>query len=759
AWVARPDTDLGRFVAVCSAGHVDGYLERVKITINGEKGKGPTATSFRTGGIAVCPDIASDQRMAPWREEALRRAYRSSASIPLSIGEKVIFTLNMYSSETGFFVPEEMQLLSEIQGDISFALEALDNETKRAAAQAALERTAAHLAHVMDVTPVMLLKLRFAGSAHPVLEWVSGNTVALTGYAPEEVLAPGWVKRNMHPDDLATAGSLGTIFEKKTLTRDFRFRHKNGGYFWVHAQLRLTSPDEAIGSWTDISRLKESEGVLQELIDASPYGVVLRDGRAISYVNRSGLEIMRAASEKDFVGHSILERIPERYRPEIERRMAEVDQGLPAPPVEIEVTAMDGRTVPLELHSRRIQYGGKKTAVVFFLDLTAKKNSDSLMREMLTMQRVESLGLLAGGIAHDFNNMLMGIMANISLLEKRCPLDKETVEILKDTLAAAGEAKSLTSNLLAFSKGGKPVKKEMCLEKALRDIFSLSTRGASAAAELDISEALWSVNGDEGQLKQAVGNLLINAVQAMPKGGTLRLEARNLPEGSPLPGLLPSGKYVRITVSDTGIGIPGEYLGRIFEPYFSTKKKGHGLGLSMAWSVVKNHGGHITAASVPGKGSTFDIYLPASGRCLRTAPESATEVLKGTGRILVLEDEEIVIGAVRRMLRELGYECEIVQDGRDALRRYAEEKAAGRPFDAVIMDLTIPGGMGGKEAVAELRRTDPSARVIASSGYSDDAAMAAHAANGFDAVLPKPYKFEELAAALRKLLAGGQELK
>ncbi len=753
AWVGRPDPDLGRFVAVCSAGHVEGYLEGVKITLNGDTGKGPSGTSFRTGEISVCPDIATDPRMEPWREEALRREYRSSASIPLSIGEKVIFTLNLYSSEADFFVPEEMQLLSEIRGDISFALEALDSEQKRAAAQAALERTAAHLAHVMEANPVVIFKLRLAGGRF-VQEWVSGNVHALIGYDPEEVLAPGWFEGVLHPEDLPlVVEGRHRLAAGETVVSDLRVRKKGNGHLWVHAQLKLVSPDEAIGSWTDISRLKESEVGFQELIDASPYGVVLRDGRNIAYINKRGLEIARAASAKEVVGHGILERIPERFHPELIRRMAGVDEGISAPPMEIEIEAMDGSLVPLEIHSHRIRYGGKETAVIFFRDLTEKKLADRMMREISDMQRVESLGQLAGGIAHDFNNMLTGIMANISLLERRCGGDPDTRDILKDTLVAAAEAKSLTANLLSFSKGGKPVKREICLEKVLREIFTLSTRGSSAATELEIDKELWSVDGDEPQLKQAVNNLLINALQAMPRGGTLRLSAANHGVELPPPALLPAGKYVKITVSDTGIGIPEEYLSHIFEPYFSTKKKGHGLGLSMAWSVVKNHGGHIAVASTPGKGSAFDIYLPATGRCLRAAQEKSAEIRRGTGRILVLEDEEIVTGAVRRMLRELGYECEIVQDGRAALRRYAEEKAAGRPFDAVIMDLTIPGGMGGKDAVAELRKSDPSARVIASSGYSDDAAMADYASNGFDAVLPKPYKFEELAAALQKLLA------
>jgi CheY-like chemotaxis protein len=240
----------------------------------------------------------------------------------------------------------------------------------------------------------------------------------------------------------------------------------------------------------------------------------------------------------------------------------------------------------------------------------------------------------------------------------------------------------------------------------------------------------------------------------MPSGGTIKLEARNLRAGAPRPGILPGGAYVRVAVSDTGVGIPGEYLSHVFEPYFSTKEKGHGLGLFMAWSVVKNHGGHIELASEPGKGTRFELFLPSTGRCLAAPVEQAGKPAGGTGRVLVLEDEEVVINAVRRMLRELGYESEIARDGAEAGRRYREEKAAGRPFSAVIMDLTIPGGMGGKAAVAELRKTDPEAKVIVSSGYSDDAELSDYRESGFDAMLPKPYRFEELADTLAGLLDG-----
>jgi CheY-like chemotaxis protein len=259
------------------------------------------------------------------------------------------------------------------------------------------------------------------------------------------------------------------------------------------------------------------------------------------------------------------------------------------------------------------------------------------------------------------------------------------------------------------------------------------------------------MEGDEGQLKQAINNLLVNALQAMPSGGTLELAAENTElagEGSPLP----PGKYVRVTVSDTGIGIPKEYLERVFEPYFTTKTQGHGLGLSMTWSVVKNHGGHIAAASEPGKGTQFELLLPATGRRMNARPAQSREISKGSGRILLLEDEDIVVRAARRMMTELGYECAVTGDGSETLALYAAEKAAGKPFDAVIMDLTIPGGMGGKEAGAELRRRHPEAVIIVSSGYSDEPVMADYKAFGFDAVLPTPYRYEDLDDTLARLL-------
>ena len=877
AWIGLLDTDLGRLIPHYWAGAVDGYLDGVRIEVSGggSGSNGPTGSAASLRRIQACADIAADPTMAPWREKALARGYRSSAALPLEENGRLAGTLTIYSEEAGFFSGAELKLLEEIRADISLALDAIASEEKRVAAQAALERTSSQLAHIMDVTPIILFTLKPAASGALALDWVSGNSAALTGYTPEEMFAPGWWMANIHPDDKqAVTQGQHNIFERGT-TQDFRFCRKDGSYFWVHAQLTPSGGGrEVTGSWTDITQLKESEARFQELFEKTPVGYQCLDergrllavsdtwckvfgftreeaigrpltdflapGQAGTFAESFGkfkregvqdnleLEILRADGSRRLLSYSgkvarnadggfrqtycVFTDITEsreqnkrmrllndaisasfdevyifdpqdfhfifvnqsaflnlgysaaelqRLRPwDIKHGFTEASFKAAVAPLlrkeqhmlllEDRHTRKDGSSYPVELRLQLVENNDERFFLAVANDLTERKNSERMMAELSNMQRVESLGALAGGIAHDFNNMLTGIMANLSLLSARSG-GGENADIIRDTLEAARSAQTLTTHLLAFAKGGKPVKKEFCLEKSLADIFTLATRGARAAHSLRAQEGLWSVEGDEGQLKQAFNNLLVNALQAMPSGGTLNLTAENAElsgEGSPLP----PGKYVRITVSDTGIGIPKEYLVRVFEPYFTTKTQGHGLGLSMTWSVVKNHGGHIHASSEPGKGTSFEVLLPATGRVIKPASAPGREVVKRGGRVLMLEDEDIVVRAARRMMSELGCDCEVTGDGAETLRRYDAEKTAGRPFDAVIMDLTIPGGMGGKEAGAELRRRHPEAVIIVSSGYSDEPVMADYKAFGFDAVLPKPYRYEDLAETLARLV-------
>ncbi|MDD2806384.1 MAG: PAS domain S-box protein [Elusimicrobiales bacterium] len=496
-----------------------------------------------------------------------------------------------------------------------------------------------------------------------------------------------------------------------------------------------------------MAALREEQERFRLLAESAPDAIFVQSGGRFTYLNEAACRLFGAASPGELLGKPFIERIAPEFREVINSRIAaQRETGKAAPLMEQAYLRLDGSRVSVESTAVPVKYLGEDSHLVFVRDISARKRMEE---ELLKTQKIESLGVLAGGIAHDFNNMLMGVTANLSLLAAKNP---PGAEILEEAISAARSAQSLSAQLLSFSRGGQPVKKEICLERPLREIYALTVSGSRVDQDLQVPGGLWSVNADENQVKQVVNNLLINALQAMPSGGTLTLRAENLELQAGDGGPLEPGAYLKITVEDTGIGIPEKYLRQVFDPYFTTKPKGHGLGLAMAWIVIRNHGGHISVLSEPGRGTRFEIFLPASGRCLKEGEAGSRKIEKGSGRILLLEDEEIVVRVAKRMLAELGYDCEVVPEGGLALKRYEEESAAGRPFDAVILDLTVPGGMGGKEAGELLRARYPGAVLLVSSGYSEEPVMAAYKDFGFDAVLPKPYNYEALAETLSGLL-------
>jgi CheY-like chemotaxis protein len=306
--------------------------------------------------------------------------------------------------------------------------------------------------------------------------------------------------------------------------------------------------------------------------------------------------------------------------------------------------------------------------------------------------------------------------------------------------------------LLTFSRGGAPIKKTLALGGLIQDGASFSLRGSHSRCEMVFPETLLPVEADEGQLSQVVNNLVINADQAMPEGGTVRISCENtvLKEDSGMP--LPPGDYVKVSVTDRGVGIPAEHQKKVFDPYFTTKKKGSGLGLATSYSIIKRHDGHISVESQPGAGSTFSFFLPASTAGVRQ--ETAVEHRSirgtgGTGRVLVVDDEAMIREVATKILASQGYEVESAPDGQMALVRYAKAKKQGSPFDVVILDLTIPGGLGGKETIKKLLEIDPQARAIVSSGYSNDPIMARFTEYGFKGVAAKPYNIKTLSQAVQ----------
>ncbi|MFO7536117.1 MAG: cache domain-containing protein [Kiritimatiellia bacterium] len=387
-----------------------------------------------------------------------------------------------------------------------------------------------------------------------------------------------------------------------------------------------------------------------------------------------------------------------------------------------------------------------------FSDITQHKRAET---ELQNMQKLQSVGTLAGGIAHDFNNILMGVFGNIALAKEDLPKDHPGYVSLEEAEKAMNRAVRLTKQLLTFAKGGEPVKENVSLGALVEEVARFDLSGSNVRLECRPAADLWLAEVDKGQIQQVISNLTINARQAMPEGGRLYIALENalVPEGA-VAGLAP-GKYVRVTLRDEGTGIEHKHLARIFDPYFTTKQSGNGLGLAIAYSVIQKHGGRIGVESELGKGTTFTLYLPAS----EAQPASQTESPDGKctplgrpARILVMDDEETVCALVSRMLARGGYSAATAPDGQQAVTLYKEAMAAGAPFDAVIMDLTIPGGIGGKEAIRLLLAVDPQARVIVSSGYAGDPVMANYADYGFKGIAAKPYTQSELRKVLGQVL-------
>ncbi len=405
---------------------------------------------------------------------------------------------------------------------------------------------------------------------------------------------------------------------------------------------------------------------------------------------------------------------------------------------------------PLKEHDK---YHG---AVVVLRDIT---QSSILEEELLKIRKLESVGMLAGGIAHDFNNLLTGITTYLFMARMSAAGNKEACSLLNEAEKAALKATSLAKQLLLFAKGGNSVKETASIKQLIQDTVGFCLSGSNADYRLELPDDLAPVEVDKGQIDQVLNNLFLNAVQAMPDGGTVTISGENYlldPAGTVPASLetipLSPGRYVKISVKDEGVGISRDHLAHIFDPYFTTKENGAGLGLTTAYSIIKRHGGHIYVESAPNKGSVFTFFLPVPDKKGDTKETEKGLLNKETGKILIMDDDTIVRTVVETLLKKAGYAPVCVSNGNQALETYTEALSQGEPFTVTIMDLTIPGGMGGKETVKKLREIDPKAKVIAFSGYSNDPIFASFNEYGFDGVLSKPFSIEEFMQTISLVL-------
>ena len=389
--------------------------------------------------------------------------------------------------------------------------------------------------------------------------------------------------------------------------------------------------------------------------------------------------------------------------------------------------------------------------VVVFRDVS---NQQRLEQEVMKLKKLESVGILAGGIAHDFNNILMAVLGNLNLARQTMQPGDSALALIIEAEKASLRARDLTQQLLTFSKGGDPVKGASSIVEVIKDSADFILRGSKTSCTYQFPDDLWLVEIDKGQISQVIQNLIINASHAMPKGGTVEVSCQNVADPAAEEGhllLAPDRKYVKIKVHDTGSGIPATIIDKVFDPYFSTKKEGSGLGLAISHGIISKHDGKIIVSSAPGQGTTFTIYLPASPLSIEPKKSALPTAPCRSLTLMVMDDDTVVRQVTKNMLEHLGHRVILAKDGAEAIRLYRQREGTEEAVDAIFMDLTIPGGMGGKEAATEILKINPKAKVIVSSGYSNDPIMANCRDYGFCAAICKPYQLAELTKAVSQI--------
>ena len=608
--------------------------------------------------------------------------------------------------------------------------------------------------------------------------FASSNLEDYFGYKEKDVIGnTEWWINNIYPGDKELIINVFSeaLFHssKERFIHEYRFKNKKGAYTWIRDVVNILrnekkAPINIVGSWIDITDRKQAEADLAESEERFALAMQGANDGLWDWDLRTN-EVYFSPRWKTMLGYA--ERELENSFETWERLVQPEDLLTaklhiedcltgkePKFEVEFRMRHKEGHWVYIlsRAYTVRNQADGKPIRLVgTHVDITERKKMEE---EITKSQKLESIGLLAGGIAHDFNNILTIILNGMSYVGKYGKLEGKALKGLEDTKNVINHGKTLTQQLLTFSKGGEPIKKLASVSLFLRDSINFFLSGSNVRCEYFIPDDLWPAEIDEGQIGQVINNLIINAEQAMPNGGVLEAHAGNveLEDSKAVP--LPEGKYLKISIRDQGVGISREHIHKIFDPYFTTKDGGTGLGLTTTYSIIKKHDGHITLGSEAGVGTTFTIYLPASDKELVIEEETSE---KSSGRqkskILLMEDEERLSKVVRDLLEDFGYEVEVARDGRETIELFNKTLASNHPFDAVVIDLTIPGGMGGKEAIKGLIEIDPDVKAIVTSGYSNDPVMANFKDYGFSGVIPKPYDVEELSKKLNEILVSSEE--
>ncbi len=598
----------------------------------------------------------------------------------------------------------------------------------------------------------------------PVKTSHGSHCVGVTGYTTEEFEANSLLWIAMVPEEdrpsvekqssLLLSGKNPEAIEHRIIRKDGTARWvRNESVPYFDSQGNLSSYDGLVRDITKRKRaeeaLTESEEKFRSLAEYSPNMIFINQRGKVVYANHTCEDLIGYKKQQfysdDFDFMSLI--APE-HQERVRENFMRHARGEDIEPYEYTLVTKDGRKIESIISTKLIDYEGDNAILGIVTDITERRK---LEEEQVKIQKLESLGILAGGIAHNFNNQLAGILGNISLAKMSANPHAEIFDALTEAEKSSLLAKDLTRQLLTFSKGGEPITKIIPIAELIKDSTNFALSGSNVSFKITIARDIWPVEVDESQVSQVFRNIVINADQAMPLGGVINISCKNFLLGKQNGVPLKKGNYVKILIKDRGCGISAEHLSKIFDPYFTTKEKGSGLGLTTAYSIIKKHQGYIEVESKSNKGTTFTIYLPASINKGAKGKFTEKSSMPGSGKILVMDDEETIRKVAGRMLGKLGYDVEYACDGKEAIQIYSKAKKGGVPFQAVIMDLTIPGGMGGKEAVKKLQEIDPNVKAVVSSGYSTDPVMAEADKFGFKGVVTKPYSVEEFSEVLRQV--------
>ncbi|MFH0774353.1 MAG: CBS domain-containing protein [bacterium] len=605
--------------------------------------------------------------------------------------------------------------------------------------------------NVADVIWIRDLNLRFT--------YISPYIERLRGYTVEEVMNQT-IKDTLTPESYQVAMKVLAEEmeiekqEKKDLRRwrtiEVEQPCKDGSIIWTENRTTFlrdkdNKPTSIFGVTRDITAKKKAEDALRQqeekyrlVVDNASEAILVIQNERIVFFNPKAKELSAYSDEElltkhflDFVYSDDRSLVGEHHK----RRLSGED----VPFYTFRWQTKDGKVRWTEIYGVLITWQGQPATLIFLTDITEKRRMEEELKRT-EVSRLESIGLLAGGIAHDFNNILTAVLNNIALAKMHTKEDRVN-RMLAGGEKAILRAKDLTQQLLTFAKGGEPIKKIICISGLIRDIAGFALTGSASVCSFHIPDNLWQTECDPGQISQVITNLILNASDAMPGGGVIEVLAENKKENG--------DRFIKFSIKDSGIGISKEHISKIFDPYFTTKQRGSGLGLSVAFSVIKKHGGRLEVTSELGEGSTFTIFLPASERREQERPEPVTR--KG-GRVLLMDDEPLVLEVTDELLKFLGYETTLATNGKEAIELYRKEKERGKPFDAVILDLIVSGGMGGLECLKFLKNIDPEVKAVVSSGYSNDPIMSDYKSYGFAGVIPKPYAPEEMGDILDRVI-------